>query len=416
MRETQKWNSYTVLLGVMLGMCCVTIDLRGQSVHLDSCYGWAEANFPLIQQYSLIEQTKEYTLSNAGKNFLPQLSITGVGGVLFTSGSSDLQLIGMAQLNQTIWDGGGTKAQKGIIEANAGVEKARLDVSRHELKTRVNQLFFGILLSDEQYKQVEQHEQILRNNADKIRQLIDNGRAFQTDYDEIQVELLQLQQQKTENRYLRQGYLQVLGLLIGRSLAKEVSLETPKPITTSRESPVLRPELGFFDSQRNLILAESATRKVDLMPKIGVMAVGVFIEPGVSLGPTQLSSLGVVGLSANWSLSGLYRNNNMKNLTEVNLAKLDVQRQTFMYQTTLQLSQTDANIQKQEAVLAKDEEIVRLRGKIREGYQVKYENGVSPLMDLLEAAERESLAKSQRSLHAMQLLLTRHEYKTQMGN
>lgn len=54
-----------------------------QTLPIDSCYAMALRNYPLIKQYELIEKTKEYTLSNAGKAFLPQVSVTAIGGYIF---------------------------------------------------------------------------------------------------------------------------------------------------------------------------------------------------------------------------------------------------------------------------------------------------------------------------------------------
>jgi hypothetical protein len=82
----------------------------------------------------------------------------------------------------------------------------------------------------------------------------------------------------------------------------------------------------------------------------------------------------------------------------------------------MQLTQTSANIEKQKAILSDDEEIVNLRKTIREGYQLKYETGISPLLDLLNATQKESEARGQKTLHEMQLLMTLYDYKTISGN
>ena len=80
-----------------------------------------------------------------------------------------------------------------------------------------------------------------------------------------------------------------------------------------------------------------------------------------------------------------------------------MQEETFLFNTKFQMTQTSANIEKQKAVLAEDEEIVNLRKTIREGYQLKYDTGKGPLFDLLNATEKESEARAQKALHEMQL-------------
>lgn len=387
-----------------------------QTLTLDSSYTLALNNYPLVKQYDLIEKTKEYTLSNASKAYLPQVSLTGIVGYVFASGSGDSKLIGIVQVNQTIWDGGATKAQKKIIAASADSEKANLEVSLYDLRSRVNQLYFGILLVDEQLLQIDQQEKVLSNNANRIRTLNENGLAYQTDLDEINVEQRKFNQQRTEYRYVRQGYVQMLSLLTGMSISGQMKLEKPVIVDASAVIDINRPELKFFESQRTMISAEDDKRKVDLMPKIGVLGIGVMLEPEVALGPSSLSSLGVVGLNASWNISGLYKNANQKKLSQLSLDKVNVQQNNFVFNTNLQATQTRANIEKQQAILAEDKEIVNLRQRIREGYQVKYNNGIASLLDLLDATEKESEAKTQMTLHEMQLIMAYYEYKAQTGN
>ncbi len=400
-------------------------QVAAQTLPIDSCYAFALRNYPLIKQYELIEKTKEYTLSNAGKANLPQVSVTAIEGYIFgelpkfgptEKSSSNLQFIGIGQINQTIWDGGATKTQKKIIEAQSQTDKANVEVALNDLKSRVNQLYFGILLIDEQLKQLEIQDTILNNNVDRIKQLNDNGLAYKTDLDEVRVEQIKLRQQKTEFKYTRNGYVMMLSLLIGAKISEQTVLQKPLLSTHPADMQIIRPELSLYNSQRNLINAQSDMQHVTLMPKVGLIGAAVLIEPGLNLGNSKLSGLGVAGLSASWNISGLYKNSNEKELTKLSLNKINVQEETFLFNTRLQMTQTSANIEKQEAVLSEDEEIVNLRKNIREGYQLKYDTGTSPLFDFLDAADKETEARAQKALHEMQLLMTLYDYKTISGN
>jgi outer membrane protein TolC len=155
-------------------------------------------------------------------------------------------------------------------------------------------------------------------------------------------------------------------------------------------------------------------QKVDMMPKIGLLGAGVVLAPGISSG--SATTIFVAGLSASWNISGLYKNNNEKQLTQQSLEKINVQEETFLFNTRMQLTQTSADIEKQEAVLAADDEIVSLSQTIREGYQLKYDNGAGPMHDLLDAIIKENEARAQKATHEMQLLMTKYDYKTISGN
>jgi len=411
----------------LTGFMCLlatTGPLTAQTLYIDSCYALATRNYPLIKQYELIEKTKEYTLSNAGKAWLPQLSVTAIEGYIFgelpkfgsNESSSNLKFIGLGQVNQTLWDGGATKTQKNIISAQSETDKANIDVALNDLKSRVNQLYFGILLIDEQLKQLDVQNTILGNNVNRIKQLRDNGLAYNTDIDEIRVEQLKLNQQRVEFNYTRNGYAMMLSLLIGQKINERTILQKPMLANQLADLQIIRPELSLYKSQRNLINAQSEMQKVNLMPKLGLLGAAVLITPGVSFGNSKTSTLGVAGISASWNISGLYKNANEKQLTQLSLTKINVQEETFLFNTRLQLTQTSANIEKQKAVLSEDDEIVTLRKTIREGYQEKYSSGVSPLFDFLNATEKEREARAQKALHEMQLIMTLYDYKTISGN
>ena len=327
------------IVAVMYSLVTVG-SVTGQILSIDSCYALANKNYPLLKQYDLIEKSKEYTLSNANKAYLPQLSVTAIEGYIFgglpsfgpstgESNSSNFKFIGIAQLNQTIWDGGATKTQKKIITASSETEKASLDVALYDLHSRVNQLYFGILLVDEQLAQLEVQNVILTNNVNSVKQLNDNGLAYKTDLDEIKVEQLKLNQHKTELKYVRKGYVMMLSLLIGGKIDEQITLQKPALTNTLPDFQVTRPELSLYKSQRNLVNAQSGIQLVNMMPKIGLLGAGVMFAPGIGFGNSELSSIGVAGVSASWSISALYKNGNEKQLTQQSLNKISLQEETF---------------------------------------------------------------------------------------
>ena len=92
------------------------------------------------------------------------------------------------------------------------------------------------------------------------------------------------------------------------------------------------------------------------------------------------------------------------------------QQETFEFNNTMQLKQISAEIEKHQAIIIKDNEIVTLKEKVTQSYQLKYDNGMASMNDLLTSLNRESEAKSNQTLHNMQLLLSLYNYKTVSGN
>ncbi|WP_295094095.1 TolC family protein [uncultured Flavobacterium sp.] len=398
------------------------VTMQAQTLTIDQSYQLAVENYPLIKQYELIEKSKEYTLSNANKAYLPQISLTAIEGYVFgdfptmggSGNDSKFKFIGLGQVNQVIWDGGATKTQKKIIEASSNADKASVDVSLYDLRSRVNQLYFGVLLIDEQLKQLQIQNAIIANNIDKVKKLHENGLAYKTDVDEMKAEQLNLSRQKKDFEYTKAGYQTMLSYLIGKNISQE---KFGKPFNTaSTDTIIKRPEQQLFASQRNLVTAQSEMQKVNLMPKVGLLGAGIALAPGINLGANKISTVGVAGVSVGWDIKGLYKNSNEKQLTQQELKKIEVQEETFLFNTRFQMNQKTADIERQKAILKDDDEIVKLRQTIREGYQLKYDTGAGPLIDLLNATEKEGNARAEKALHEIQLLMAEYEYQTIKGN
>ncbi len=398
--------------------------LLGQ-LTLEQCQEKARNNYPLIKQYQLIEQSKEYTVSNANKSFLPQLSLTAIGGIIdglptFDNGSgsssNNLHLISTVQLNQVIWDGGLTKAKKQVIEANSEIARATLEVSLFGLEDRVNHLFFGVLLINEQIQQLEILRDNLERNLNRVEMAVENGSAFRSDIDEVKVEVLNAAQQVSELEFNRTAYLNMLEALIGEPIGKDQQLVRPQLEAAYANLELTRPELKLFQSQEYLYQTQLKMKKSTLYPKVGLTGLGTFITPGVGFGSTEIERLLVGGLSLSWKIGGLYTNANDNSLMEINLQNVNLQRETFMFNTNLELIRIQEEIMKYDILTDTDEEILRLKNRITRSYQVKYDNGVSTMSELLDKTNEENMAKQNLITHEIQYQMAIYNYKNISGN
>ena len=158
-----------VLLSVLTA---ATMVLWAQEVPLDSCRHWARENYPLAEKYGLVAQSADYTIQNAARAWLPQVRFSAqatwqsdaasfpesMNSMLTTLGT---EIEGIRQdqyklvldVQQNIWDGGRSAAEKRIARQQAEVDRLSTDVDFHSLEGRVDDLFFGILLLEEQRSQ-----------------------------------------------------------------------------------------------------------------------------------------------------------------------------------------------------------------------------------------------------------------------
>ena len=86
--------------------------------------------------------------------------------------------------------------QKKKATAEAEIDREKLNVDMYALNGRVNDLYFGILMLDEQLAQNALLQDELGRNFRQITAYVDNGIANQADLDAVKVEQLNTRQKR----------------------------------------------------------------------------------------------------------------------------------------------------------------------------------------------------------------------------
>jgi len=404
-----------------------SLGAKGQStgLNIDTCYALARQNYPLLKQHELIEKSSAYTIENASKGYLPQFNINGQATYQSDVIQFPAQLPGVtqlskdqykiyAELNQAIYDGGAIKQQKRILQANAQVEQQKLEVELFKLQDRVNQVFFGVLLLDEQLKQTDLLQKDIQNGIRKTQGAVDNGAAFKSSVDLLKAEWLKVGQRTLELQSNKKAFLDMLGLLTGLSLDEKTQLATPK--NPGLSLAINRPELLLFDYQRQTMDTQNGLLKAKNRPKLNLFFQGGIGRPAFNFLSNDFDPYYIGGLRFNVPLSGYYTLKNERNLLDLNKKTIDVQRDVFMFNTNLALKQQTAELSKLQALLRADEEIIALRGSVKNTASVQLENGVITSNDYLREVNAEDSARQGKILHDIQYLMAAYNLKTTTGN
>ena len=404
----------------------------GAQVTLDECRRLARKHYPEIRQYDLVRRTEEYTLSNARRAWLPQLSLAAqatwqtevpsfpnaLAGMLAQQG---IDMPGMnkdqykaaLELNQTLWDGGKSEADKRIARAEAAEQARSADVDLYALQGRVDNLFFGILLLDERIAQTRLTLDLLRSNLEKVRALQRNGVAMQSDADAVEAELLTVNQQLTQVTASRDSYRRMLEIFTGRPLDGE-RLERPDA-SEPRSMESSRPELALFDATADKLTAQERLVKAATRPRFGLFAQGYYGYPGMDYFQSMMSPdwswNAMAGVKMSWNFGAYYTRKN--SLAKLRTAKeqVEVQREIFLFNTRLQTAEESGDIARLRKALADDDRIVALRRSVREAAESKLRNGVIDTDDLLRKITDEAAAATARSAREIELLKTIYELK-----
>lgn len=393
---------------------------------LDECQRQAQANYPQVRQYGLIEKSREYDLSNAGKGYLPQFSLSGkatyqsditelpvkIPGVDVKTAPKDQYQV-MLEVQQTLWDGGDISARKRLTHAASDVELEKQNVDMYALNDRINQLFFGILLLDEQLKQNQLLQDELARTHQQVSNYIANGIASQSDLDAVSVEQLNTKQKRIELETSRQAYLSMLSAFTGKGISAETILVKPVPEEVSSIETGMnnRPELRWFNAQGEQLRIQESALNTRLMPRFGLFVQGAYGNPGLNMLKDEFSAYYLAGVRMSWNFGSLYTLKNDRRRIDNTRQQIETSRDVFLFNTRLQATQQDASVVSMRRQMKDDDEIIRLRENICRAAEAKVENGTLTVTDMLREITNENLARQTKALHEVQLLMNIEQLK-----
>jgi outer membrane protein TolC len=421
----------TIFLSLM-----VLTALTSRAQTLEECCNLAREHYPEIRQYDLIAETEQYNISNAARAWIPQVVLSGQAtyqsatptypeafNAMIAANGLDMSGVRKDQykvaidVSQNIWDGGQSKANRAIAEAEAVEQRSRVDVSLYDLQSRIQNLYFGILLLDERVEQTETLIEVLDANLNRMHTYYKNGVAMQSDVDVIEAELLTARQTLGQVEASRASFRRMLEVFIGRPLTDE-TLTRPAMVEVARRT-YLRPELAMFDAQSNKLVAQRKAITTSVMPRFSAFAQGYYGYPGLDMFKSMVSSEwtlnAIVGVRMSWNIGAFYTQKN--NLSKLDAAErqIAIQRDVFLFNTEMQTIQDDSEIARLRSALEDDNRIVELRRSVRMAAESRLENGVIDATDLLRKIADETTATLNRSTHEIELLQATYRLKTTLN-
>ncbi|WP_333820598.1 TolC family protein [Ohtaekwangia sp.] len=397
------------------------------SLTLETCYTLAEQNYPLTKQRELIRQSREYSVDNVLKGYLPQFTINGqasyqsdVTQLPIKVPGTDVHVLSKdqyklyAEVSQVVYDGGVIRQQQHAQEVNAQVEEQKLEVELYKLRERINQLYFGILLTDEQLLQNELLKKDIQIGITKTQAAIDNGTAFKSKADALKAELLKASQRTTELQAMRTAYLDVLGMFLNEPLPAQTTLARPAILIPSEE--IHRPELKLYDFQNTTLDVQRELLSAKNRPRLSLFLQGGYGRPALNMLSNSFEAYYIGGARLSWTLSGWYTIKKEKAILNNSSRSIQAQRETFLFNTNASSRQQHAEIVKLQQLLQSDDAIIALRESVKTAAAAQLDNGVIDTNDYLREVNAEDQSRQTKILHEIQLLLAQYNQQTITGH
>ena len=416
---------------------------------LEECQQAAERNYPLIRQYGLIEKTTELTVANIQKGWLPQISASAQATLqsdvtafpdqmqkIYQTMGIDMQGLKKDQyrvgidIQQTVFDGGTISSQKAIAREQGKVQSAQNEVNLYNVRKRVNEMYFGLLLINEQIKLNKDLQELLAQNEKKLASMVKGGTAAESDYQNVKAERLNVVQQATSLQAQRNALARMLSVVCGGPTPGpslnggeiipvkpdiQKSLEYLRPSIQGGDGGGSRPELMAIDAQLRLADAQEKALDAALMPKLGVFAQGYYGYPGYNMFEDMMSRKfswnGMIGARLSWNIGALYTRKNDKAKIQLQRETAETSRDVFLFNNNLEQIQQNENIERYKKLMADDEEIISLRSSIRKAAESKLSHGIIDVNDLVKEINNENAARVGQSMHEIQMLKEIYDLK-----
>jgi outer membrane protein TolC len=401
---------------------------------LEECQRAAEQNYPLIQQYGLIEQTTELTVANIQKGWLPQISASAQAtyqsdvatwpdqmkpmmanmGIDMKGLTKDQYRVGI-DISQTVYDGGAISSQKAIAREQGKVQSAQTEVNIYNVRKRVNEMYFSLLLLDEQIKLNKDLQELLAGNERKLASMLKSGTAAESDLQNVKAERLNVIQQATNLESQKRMLQRMLSTFCGL----EVKAVEKPVVGAVAQHQTQRPELKALDAQIGLLDAQEKALDAALMPKLGVFAQGFYGYPGLNMFEDMMkhdwSLNGIIGARLSWNIGALYTRKNDKAKIQLQRELTETNREVFLFNNNLEQIQQNEDISRYQKLMADDEEIISLRSAVRRAAESKLSHGIIDVNDLVREINQENAARVQQSIHEIEMLKQIYDNRFTVG-
>ena len=407
---------------ITLAFAAISTVALGQT--LEECWQAAERNYPLIRQYGLIEKTTELTVANIQKGWLPLVSaqaqatyqsdvtawpdemktmMTGMG-ISMKGLKKDQYRVGI-DVQQTIYDGGTISSQKAVAREQGKVQEAQTEVSLYAVRRRVNEMYFSLLMLEEQMLLNRDLQELLAGNERKLHSMVKGGTAAESDWQNVKAERLKVVQQAASLESQKRMLTRMLSTFCGIEVK---GVQKPAGLEAAGQSAGQRPEMKLFDAQLRLFDAQEKGLNSALMPRLGVFAQGYYGYPGLNMFEDMMrhrwSLNGVIGARLSWNIGAIYTRKNDKAKLQLQREMTESNREVFLFNNRMEQIQQQEEIARYKKLIADDEEIIALRAAVRKAAESKLAHGIIDVNDLVREINQENAARTGKSMHEIEML------------
>lgn len=395
-----------------------------QTLTLEDCYSLATKNYPLSKQTGLLEQKSSYEIDALSKGKLPKIDVNAqatyqsdvIGLPTSLPGVQSLnkdQYRATLDVNQLVYNGGIIDANAKLKEAQTKTQQQLIEVSLYQIKTRISQYFFSILLLQEKKALLSSKKELLISKVKEVKSGVKFGAILPLSELVLEAEIIKIDQQLIEIKFENIKLLNNLSELTFSDIDTETTLI--KPVSYPNSTNITRPEIAFYDLQNQQLEFSKSVLSKSNLPKINAFGQAGYGNPGLNMLDNSFQTFYVVGLKANWNIFDWGKTKTDKKALDISKEIVTSEKETFELNNKIQLEEQDFEIKKLEQLLLSDTEIIQIREKVIKSSDAQLKNGVITSSEYLIELTNLFEAKNTLKMHEVQLAAAKSNYEIIKG-
>lgn len=378
---------------------------RAQTLSLPECWQKTREHYPVNDKsMALIEAATQQRLANIKTSWLPQFEIGAqatwqndvphISGIPMAAGipmaPKDQYKLGL-DVSQTIYDGSLSNARRQVELVSGKVEVQNVEVQLREVSYLVSEVYFMLLLLEEQKKQAGFLLDDLTSRISEVSVAVNSGVVLLTEQQLLEVEKLKVEKQLIALDQNYQALRQSLSLFTGLALDDQTRLVCPDE--SALQQPLIRPEYDLYAYELQRIEANQQLNRVGQRPVVAAFGQMGYGNPGFNMLQDKFDTYLLVGVRLRWKPWDWKTASRNRTILDHQYTLTEMRRQAFELQQNKTTLQLDAELVQFRQEMEKDAQIAELQASIVRNYRSRLKTGTITAAEYITAVNSESRAR-----------------------
>ncbi len=394
---------------IFIHLLLLPVFLYGQeTISIEECLSAAIQNHPRSGDLEMIEFMAENKMKSTDAEWKPRLDLKGqfsyqseaieididlpIPDVSFPSAPKDQYKLYL-DIQQTLYDGGRIKQKKQMEEINKLSSLKELESHLEIVKSEVIDLYFNILQLQEHIKIQNLMLEILVENKKIIQSGIKNGVMMESDLNLLEIEILNLEQNKRSVELKKANLEEILSQKCGFTL-DENRVYSYSELDISGTA-ISRKELELFTIKKDLLAASANILDKNRMPLVFAFGQFGYGNPGLNMLKDEFSGYYYVGAGLKWNIWDWRNSGREKQNLHYQSVLIDNQQKEFEDQINQALLNYLSEIRIHEEAIKNLRVILGKREEIEKIYESRLEEGIVKTNDYLEMVNQVKITRLQ---------------------